>query len=332
MASMRAHPTIRWPVRVSAATLCVWFAAVSPLVADGRQQAAPAIGQQAKPPAQTAPPAAKPAGTQTVPPAGQATPPAGQSAGQAKPPAAPPSTPPATQAKPPAAAPAKPPSQAAPSARLAATVFVTDPSGKPWPDVKVLAIGPISREAATDRDGVARLTALRAGSYRLRFESTAVVTFEREMVLKAGPTSELEVTLNAAPPPPPPPPAPEPQTPAARPSTFVLKYAPTAASLPDWLGRNLIGRSDPVSEEVMGESNGATATVLQIRDPLRDRAKADVDQLFYVIAGDGSAVIGDRKETITAGWFLVVPRGTPCAFERRGRNPLILLVVVAPPQ
>jgi mannose-6-phosphate isomerase-like protein (cupin superfamily) len=214
-------------------------------------------------------------------------------------------------------------------------VFVTDPGGRPWEGVRVSAVGAVTREATSDRDGVARLNALRAGTYRVRFESPEVVTFEREIAIKAGPTAEFEVTLNAAP---------QGTTPAASgaptppvqlvqapgPQAPVAWFAPMAASLPDWIERHYIGRLEPSAEGLVGEAAGATASVLQVRDPLPARARSDADQFFYVIAGDGTARVGDRQETITAGWLVVVPRGTSVSFERRGRNPLILLAVVAP--
>jgi len=43
----------------------------------------------------------------------------------------------------------------------------------------------------------------------------------------------------------------------------------------------------------------------------------------------GSIRLEGREVSITAGSFAVVPRGTTYGFTRRGRNPLIVLAVLA---
>ncbi len=286
-------------------------------------QVSPKPAQQAvKPPAGSAPPGAKAAPPSTSQPAAQ------QAGAPAKPGAAP--------AKPPQTAPSpRPASSAAGSGRLSLIAFVSDPAGKPLAEVKVIAIGPVAREGSSDRDGVARLTALRAGTYRLRFESKDTIAFEREVVLKAGPANELEVTLNPAAPQAPAsvaPALPLPSAPEAVPSVPPGEYRFELLSLPDWIERNYIGRSDPMKDGLVGESAGAMARVLQVRDPIKGRLSDNTDELVYVIAGDGVVTLGGRQENVTAGWLVVIPRGTPSAIERRGRNPLILLVVTAPPK
>ena len=83
------------------------------------------------------------------------------------------------------------------------------------------------------------LQTLRAGTYRLRFESPDFVTFEREVTVKAGPLVEVEVTLSRAsekPAPAPPPPSPVPAAPSEAPA---VAPNPSAAvellALPDWI-------------------------------------------------------------------------------------------------
>jgi mannose-6-phosphate isomerase-like protein (cupin superfamily) len=39
--------------------------------------------------------------------------------------------------------------------------------------------------------------------------------------------------------------------------------------------------------------------------------------------------LGDRDTQVAAGGFAVVPRGTSYSWTRRGRNPLIVLAVLA---
>ena len=270
------------------------------------------------------------AGTQAQKPAQPAAPPAAQAQKPATPTPAP-TTPPATQPQKPAAA-TQAPRSAAPS-RMSMTLFVTDPAGKPIPDVKVSAVeGPVDRTGTADKDGIVRLSGVRAGTYRLRFEGKGFITFEREVTVRAGTPAEIEVTLNPAPAAPAPPPV-QPQAPPPEPSLPSpgdSSGQPEAQYLADWIDQNLIGRNDPKKETVVGRVKGAVASVLQVRDPQKNRSDPDADEFLYIIAGDGAVRFGGRTESVTAGWLITVPRGTSYTVERRGRNPLIVLVVAAP--
>jgi mannose-6-phosphate isomerase-like protein (cupin superfamily) len=215
---------------------------------------------------------------------------------------------------------------------MSMTLFVTDPAGKPIPDVKATAVeGPVDRAGTADKDGIVRLSSVRPGSYRLRFEAKSFITFEREVTVRAGAPAEFEVTLNPAPAAATQPPA-QPQAPPqmSAPSTAEPSGQPEAQYLADWIDQNLIGRNEPKKETVIGRVKGAVASVLQVREPQKDRSDSDADEFLYVIAGDGAVRFGGRTESVTAGWFLTVPRGTKYTVERRGRNPLIVLVVAAP--
>jgi len=271
------------------------------------------------------------AGTQAQKPAQPATPPAAQAQKPATPAPAP-ATPPAAQPQKPAAPATQAPKPTAP-ARISMTLFVTDPAGKPVPDVKVTAVeGPVDRAGTADKDGIVRLSGIRPGTYRLRFEAKGFITFEREVTLRAGSPAEIEVTLNPAPAvaaPPPVQPQASPTQPLV-PSPAESSGQVEAQYLADWIDQNLIGRNEPKKETVVGRVKGAVASVLQVREPQKDRSDPDADEFLYVIAGDGAVQFGGRTESVTAGWFLTVPRGTRYTVERRGRNPLIMLVVAAP--
>lgn len=248
-----------------------------------------------------------------------------------KPPAQ--AVPPATtsQAPQPAAPRPQAPAQAA-ATRVSMTIAVTDFAGETAPGVRVALTGPVAREGTTARDGVVRFQTLRAGTYRLRFESPDFVTFEREVTVKAGgPLVEVEVTLSRVPEKPAPsPPAPVPSAPIEAPAVAPNPSATVELlSLPDWIERNLIGRSDPQRETVVGRAPGATARVVQVRDPIKDRLRGDADEMLYVIAGEGVLRAKGRAYDLTAGSFAVVPRGVAYTLERSGRNPLIALSMVS---
>jgi mannose-6-phosphate isomerase-like protein (cupin superfamily) len=261
--------------------------------------------------------------------AAQAQPPAGGS--QAQPPAG-------TQAtKPPAVAPAPAPARAAApppaAARGAATLMVTDQSGSSLADVHVKVTGPVDREGTTGRDGVLRLQALKPGTYRMRFSSPDFITLERETTIKVGPPAEIDVALDRAPPRPAEPSPSQSQT-SARVSgtsgTIAADPNATAESvgLPDWIEKNLIGRNDPLKETVVGHTAAATATVVQVREPVKDKVRSDADEMLYVIAGDGVLRSKGHELTLDAGALVVLPRGVSYSIERKGRNPLIALSIV----
>jgi len=281
--------------------------------------------------AQTPPvqkPGTQPPATQTPPktPPKQVTPPPAQAPPPAKPVGqTPPQTPPAAKSAVPAAA-----SQAA--ARGTVTLFVTNAAGQPIQDAKVTLSGTADREGVTGREGSVRMPNLRSGTYRARVDAPDYVLFEKELALRAGQMLEAEVTLNLAPVkkvelPPLPPPSPPKKVAevTAEPAGEVVML-----SLSDWLDRNLIGRNEPQKISPVGRTPGAAATVFQVRESVTDRVHAEADEMLYVIAGEATVRTGDRAQVLAPGWFVTVPRGASFSLERRGRNPLILLSIVAP--
>jgi mannose-6-phosphate isomerase-like protein (cupin superfamily) len=236
---------------------------------------------------------------------------------------------PKPQAPPPPKAAAGP---SAAGARVSASIMVTDQSGGGIGDVGVTMTGPVERGGATGRDGTLRLQGLRAGTYRLRFESPDFITLERDVTIKVGAPAEIDVALDRVPPKPKAPepePAPAPAPAAGRAPVAVDPHASVdLVPLPDWIERNLIGRGDSIKETQVGKTPVATATVVQVREPLKDRVRNDADEMLYVIAGEGVMHAKGRDLALDAGSLVVVPRGVGYTLERRGRNPLIALSIV----
>lgn len=275
--------------------------------------AAAAAAQGQTPPAPPKPAAAH---AQTPPPAVQS------------PPAQKPATP--VQTPPPAAP--RPATRAPQSARLLMAVTVTDTTGAPLGDVRVEANGPVIREGVTVKDGTVRLQGLRAGAYRVRFSADGYVMLEKEVTLKSGP-EQVDATLIKAPtqpkpaePPPAPPPAlePAPELPPPDPNATIQ-----VLMLPDWIDKNFIGRNDPQKDTPVGRTPAAAATVLQVRDPIKERMHTDADEMLYVIAGQGVLRSKGREQALDAGALAVIPRGASYGIERRGRNPLIALSILS---
>ncbi len=238
------------------------------------------------------------------------------------PPAAPPTQPPAaptTQAPRPRAA-------AQPAARPALTVEVTDTQGVTIPDVLVRLTGTMSREGRTDQSGQLRFATMRAGNYRLRFEREGFVPLERDVTV-ANRTLSVDAMLTAAPPPPKveaPPPPPPPPAPIVRPAG-----EQKTTNVPTFVEQNFISARDGKKESLVGCTGEATSTLIQLRDPLVEHTHAEGSEMLYVVAGEATHRVGDRDETLTAGSFSAVPRGTAHSLTRRGRNPVIVISTLA---
>jgi hypothetical protein len=249
----------------------------------------------------------------------------------AQPPAQPPAKPPVTTPAPVTQAPRPRP---AGNATTTALLFITDGAGRMIENVAVRVLGPVDREVQSPASGPTRIEGLRAGTYRVRFTHEKFITFEKELVWRAGTAQpELAVTLNAAPAPAftPPTPAPAPVIAAPPSSTFKLPPpgTPKTVSLPDFIEKNFINGREPQKENLIGCSGVGQAMLWQIREPWNGRQHESADGMLYVVGGDGRLRLGEREFTVAAGAFAVVPRGTSYNLSRSGRNPLILLAVLA---
>ena len=245
------------------------------------------------------------------------------------------------QPVPPTTTPAPKPRPAAPASNLTLTFFVTDSSGKLLSDVTVTLTGPVDREVKTAPDAGLRVTGLRSGTYHARFARDGFSTFEREIRLRG--SDEIEVKLAAAPPPagatptaaptaaPAPAPAPA-AVPPPSPSTagkLPPRGTPKTMSLPDFIEQNFISGREAHKESIVGCSGLEQAVLWQVREPWDGRQHESADAMIYVIGGEGGIKIEGREFNVAAGSFAVVPRGAPYGFTRRGRNPLIVLAILA---
>jgi hypothetical protein len=212
-----------------------------------------------------------------------------------------------------------------------AMFFITDPGGASIEGVKVTITGPVEREATSPGGGFTRVQGLRAGTYRVRFTHERFITFEKEFSWRAGTaTPELSITLNPAPPPPAPPPAPAPVAPPVSAAPKLPPPGPAKTlSLPDFIEKNFISGKDGHKENMVGCSGVGQAVLWQVREPWDGRQHASADGMLYIVGGEGAIKLEGREVTVTAGSFAVVPRGTTYGFVRRGRNPLIVLAVLA---
>jgi len=202
-------------------------------------------------------------------------------------------------------------------------VVVTDASGAPIDNAKVTVTGTAERTGRTEAGRLA-FEDLRPGTYRFRFDKDGYVPFERELTARAGAPIDVKVTLDAAPPPPKPI---EPVKPAPPPE-HTVDAKPMGLDLPTYIKNNYVGRAAGIASGLSCTTGGA-ANLLQINDPVRQHTHGDSDEFVYVIAGEGNAQIGaSNAEPMSAGMFLVVPRGMPHSFNAT-KKPLVVLSILA---
>jgi hypothetical protein len=238
----------------------------------------------------------------------------------------PPATPPPVETPRPAAPRPSTPrrSTGTSAANLTMSIKVTESTGAPLVGATVTATGPATRAGVTDATGTVRFLSLRAGTYRLRFESPTTITLERDVVLRAG-MEPIEVTPTAAPPPPPPPPEPEPSRDSIAGRGPLQAPQPRTVAIPDFIERNMLGSREPAKTTQVACGATSVTNVLQIREPLKDQSHPDAEALIYVVGGEGLLVLPIADVPLAAGTFSLVPRGTTNTLQRRGRSGLVLL-------
>jgi mannose-6-phosphate isomerase-like protein (cupin superfamily) len=203
-------------------------------------------------------------------------------------------------------------------------ITVTDGKGTPFSDVTVELTGPMTFNGKTNSGGQLSFPGLRAGTYRLRFSGDVVTAFEREVTLKAGDIAKVPVTLTAAEPPKvvAPPPAPAPAPAAPRPAVGPVGE-PQLGSLTKLADRE---RSAKERREVLLSCSGNTRNMLLVlTDEQPQRLYDSAESTYYVISGQGAAIVGKLESVLTEGSFISVPRGTSFTLARRGNRPLTML-------
>jgi len=211
---------------------------------------------------------------------------------------------------------------AAPPRTTSVRIAVHDRNGASLEGVRITLSGDATGEFTTAGAGTVVVPNVKDGLYRIRVEKEGFITLEREFSTRGGAITAIEVVLNEAPPPPPPPRAPEPAPAPAAPSG--PPGSPITVSIPDFLDRNFIGGRDPIKESILACKPSETVRLLQMRENVAPHAHDNVDEIVYVVAGEGAIRLAETMP-LKPGSLVVVPRGTTHAFERHGRNPLIVI-------
>jgi hypothetical protein len=221
------------------------------------------------------------------------------------------------------------PRPAAPAATSTLEITVTDPGGLALQGVTVTATGTLDREGTSLASGLVRFLNMRGGEYRLRFAHPRFVLLERDITMRAGAPLSIDVMLSKAEN------EPEPEAPSSPPPAPAAVNAPAgepkSVAVVDFVERNFISGRDPLKEDQLGCTASAKTSLVQVRDPLPERALADTDEVIYVVAGEGTLRLGNRDVSLSATTMAVVPRGTARGVTRKGRNPLIFVSVLSGP-
>jgi hypothetical protein len=156
----------------------------------------------------------------------------------------------------------------------------------------------------------------------VRCERAGFITLEREFTVRGGARNAIDVILNSATPPAPPSDKSVPQSPTvgAIPPSGPL----VALSIPNFLDRNFIGR-ELFKESILTCTPQETVRLLQMREGMAPHIHDRVDEIVYVVAGEGALRLGKDTVPLRAASLVVVPHGSDHAFERRGRKPLIVV-------
>jgi hypothetical protein len=200
---------------------------------------------------------------------------------------------------------------------------VKDQNGGSLAGVRLVVSGSASGEFTTGAAGTAILPIPKAGVVRVRCEHDGFVTLEREFTASNGAWNPIEVVLNEAPAPPPPPPVKE--APEPSPSAAVAPSGPPmTVSIPDFVDKNFIGRN-PLKESILACKPLETVRLLQMREHIAQHVHDRIDEVIYVVAGEGSVRIGDDDNVVHPGSLVFVPNGTGHSLQPRGKNPLIVV-------
>ena len=233
----------------------------------------------------------------------------------------PPAATPPAATKPPTAAKAPPTKNAPQGGRVTFAIAVADPSGAPLGDVKVTMTGASERNSRTEAGRIV-FESLPAGNYRLRFDKDGFVPLERELSARGSAPIDVKVTLTPAPPPPPPPrpvePVPTPVATSGPPAKLIV------LDMPAFIEKNYVGRAAGKTMP-LGCSGGGGSTLIQINDAIATHAHAEADEFLYVIAGQGSANMGERHEPLGPGVYMMIPRGVEHGFTTGPKKPLVMI-------
>ena len=247
---------------------------------------------------------------------------------------------PAAWAQPPAAPEGQPPTAPAPAPKtpraqgsspsggrpINVTVTVTDGAGLGLKGVHVLVNGPVPRDGSTVADGSFHALGLKPGVYRFRFEHEQFITLERDVTVRPGLPTDVDVVLTRAP---------EKEKADVAPAPVPAPSAERAsAPLPagafdvtSYLEKDYL-KSGP--NRVKSIACSDTDAVDLVQTTTSYAVPAGKRQMAMVaIAGQGHVSIGGKSYPIDSrsGSTVTVPANTGFEASRQGKSTLVFVLV-----
>ena len=228
---------------------------------------------------------------------------------------------------PPAAKPARPQGSSPAGGRpINVTVAVTDGAGLGLQGVHVLVNGPVMRDGSTVADGSFRALGLKPGTYRLRFEHQRFITLERDVTVRPGQPTDVDVVLTRAPEKDKPEAAPAP-VPAPSPERASAPLPAGAFDVTSYLEKEYL-KSGP--NRVKSIACSDTDAVDLVQTTTSYAVPAGKRQMAVVaIAGQGHVSIGGKSYPIDSrsGSTVTVPANTGFEASRQGKGTLVFVLV-----
>jgi mannose-6-phosphate isomerase-like protein (cupin superfamily) len=218
--------------------------------------------------------------------------------------------------------PAGPPAAAKPGI-LAITI--TNDKGEPLNDANVTLRGTVDRGGVSGTDGGVTLQGIPVGTWRVRITRDGYYTLEKEFTIKSGAKTTTEGVLSVAPPPPPPPAPVIVEKPAAVPAAGV-PGTPKMLSISD-LAEQMLKDNQPLVGRDIGCSYTTSSQLVVSKDNVASHKHDAADEVLYFVAGEATLTIAGKDQLVTGGWLGFIPRGTMHALTRRGRTPMVFLLV-----
>jgi mannose-6-phosphate isomerase-like protein (cupin superfamily) len=104
---------------------------------------------------------------------------------------------------------------------------------------------------------------------------------------------------------------------------------PQALSIVEFVERDLISEAEPRRETLLACSGNTRTTLVQLNQDQPQRLYDAAEVNYYVVAGEGAVRMAGHDTGIAAGSLVALPRGTAHGMLRRGKRPLILLVMLS---
>jgi mannose-6-phosphate isomerase-like protein (cupin superfamily) len=204
---------------------------------------------------------------------------------------------------------------------------VTDGHGTPISGVHVDIGGASDRNGETDASGQVNFVGMQPGTYRARFDGNKVTSFEREVIVRAGQPTVIEVTLTPAAPPPPA------AAPPAQPAVAAAPKVgppgtPQVLSIVD-LAEKQLGGNQARRETLVSCSGNTRTTLVLLNQDQPERLYDSAETEYYVVAGQGAVRLNGKDTALAAGTYVSLPRNTSHSITRRGNRPLILLTTLS---